>query len=415
MQAASPTPPPFTGLKVVELADDIAGEYEGRLLAEMGAEVVKIEPPSGARSRRIGPFAAPKSGEGGRADPDASLAFWYYNSNKASVVLDLASGPGRSSFDALVAAADILVIALQPRTLAALGLDLKALAERHEWLIVVSVTPFGLTGPWADYKSSDLVGLALGGPLNSCGYDDHSIPPIRPGGDQAYHTAASFAHIGVMLALLERQQTGRGQLVDVSMHDACAVNVELANPYWFYPRVHVHRQTCRHAQPSPTQSALFRTADDRYVYFTLILSDGKLWQALVQWMDAKGMAAQLVEPEFSDLAYRQERFHEIQELAECFFQVMDADTAYREGQAAGLPIGVLNAPEDLFHDEHLKARNFFVEVEHEGRGPVLYPGASYRFSAFAETPRTAAPRLGEQTQAVLARLDAAHRSKETAG
>jgi crotonobetainyl-CoA:carnitine CoA-transferase CaiB-like acyl-CoA transferase len=408
MEIVASARPPLTGLKVIELADDVAGEYEGRLLAEMGADVIKIEPPGGSRSRRIGPFVD------GRPDPNASLAFWYYNSNKSSVVLDLDAGRDRAAFDALVAAADMLVIGLQPKTLSALGLDLEALSDRHERLIVVSVTPFGLTGPWADYKSSDLVGLALGGPLISCGYDDHAIPPIRPGGDQAYHTAASFAHIGVMLALLERQRSGRGQLVDVAMHDACAVNVELANPYWFYPRVLVHRQTCRHAQPSPTQSALFRTADDRYVYFTLILSDGKLWQAFVKWMDEKGMAAQLLEPEFAKLAYRQEHFHEIQELAECFFQVMDAETAYREGQAAGLPIGVLNAPEDLFHDEHLKARNFFVEVEHEGRGSVLYPSANYRFSAFAETPRTAAPKLGEQTLDVLAGLASARLGGEAA-
>ena len=95
--------------------------------------------------------------------------------------------------------------------------------------------------------------------MNSCGYDDHSIPPIRPGGDQGYQSAASFALMGVLLALVERQQTGQGQLVDVGMHDCLAVNAELANPYWFYPRVVVHRQTCRHAQPTPTQPAIFET------------------------------------------------------------------------------------------------------------------------------------------------------------
>jgi crotonobetainyl-CoA:carnitine CoA-transferase CaiB-like acyl-CoA transferase len=285
--------------------------------------------------------------------------------------------------------------------LRAAGLDLAALSETYPRLIVLSVTPFGLTGPWADYKSSDLVALAAGGPLNSCGYDDHSIPPIRPGGNQGYHSAASFAQIGVMLALLERQKTGRGQLLDVSMHEACAVNVELANPYWFYPKVHVHRQTCRHAQPSPTQPALFRCADGRYVYFALILSEPKAWNSLVAWMDARGMAAQLTQPEFNDVAYRQAHFHEVQELVECFFLVQDSHEAYRDGQAAGLPLGVLNAPEDLFEDEHLKARGFFVEVEHEGIGKAAYPGPIYRFSSFEEVPRTAAPNLGQHTADVL--------------
>ena len=400
-------PHPLTGLKVVELADDPAGEYVGRLLAEMGAQLTKIEPPGGASSRAIGPFAKDLTG------PDASLNFWFYNSNKASVTLDLHAPGGLELLTGLVGQADIFVSTLQPAALRALGLDLDALSRTFPRLIVLSVTAFGLTGPWADYKSSDLVALAAGGPLNSCGYDDHSIPPIRPGGNQGYHTAASFAHIGVMLALLERQNTGLGQLLDVSMHEACAVNVELANPYWFYPKVQVKRQTCRHAQPSPTQPALFRCADDRFVYFVLIVAEPKAWQALVQWMDGKGMAAQLTEPEFSDTAYRQANFHQIQELVECFFLVHASDEMYKEGQAAGLPIGVLNAPEDLFGDEHLAARGFFVDVEHEGVGAVPYPGAAYRFTSFGEVARTPAPRLGADTQAVLATLKTSPKAKET--
>lgn len=391
------TPHALAGLKVVEVAHDIGGEFAGLLLAQMGAEVVKLEPPGGSPTRRVGPFAKDAAG------PDTSLNFWFYNSNKKSVTADLATPAGLAALHALLTDADVFISTLQPKALNTIGLDLTALTEAYPRLIVLSVTAFGLTGPWADYKSSDLVALAAGGPLNSCGYDDHSIPPIRPGGNQGYHSAASFAQIGVMLALLERQNTGRGQLVDVSMHEACAVNVELANPYWFYPRVHVRRQTCRHAQPSPTQPALFRCADDRYVYFALILSEPKAWKALVDWMDGKGMAAQLTQPEFSDVAYRQEHFHEVQELVECFFLIQPSHEAYHDGQAAGLPIGVLNAPEDLFDDEHLRARNFFAEVEHEGLGKVTYPGAIYRFSSFGEVDRRAAPKLGQHTGEVLAK------------
>jgi crotonobetainyl-CoA:carnitine CoA-transferase CaiB-like acyl-CoA transferase len=389
------TPHPLAGLKVVEVAHDIGGEFTGLLLAKMGAEVVKLEPPEGSPTRRVGPFAK------GEAGPDRSLNFWFYNSNKQSVTAELATPAGRAALMSLLADADIFVSTLQPAALKAMDLDLEALSETHPKLIVLSVTPFGLTGPWADYKSSDLVALAAGGPLNSCGYDDHSIPPIRPGGNQGYHSAASFAQIGVMLALLDRQKTGRGQLLDVSMHESCAVNVELANPYWFYPKVNIQRQTCRHAQPSPTQPALFRCADDRYVYFTLVLSEAKSWKALVDWMDSKGMAMQLTEPEFSDVAYRQDRFHEVQDLVECFFLIQDSHEAYHEGQAAGLPIGVLNAPEDLFEDEHLQARGFFADVEHEGVGAVAYPGPIYRFSSFSEVDRTAAPKLGEHTADIL--------------
>lgn len=401
LQAAAGLPHPLTGLTVIELAEDPAGEYVGRLLAEMGARVIKLEPPGGAPSRAVGPFAK------GQVGPDASLNFWFYNSNKASVTLDLGAPDGAAPLMALLGRADIFISTLQPKALKAAGLDLDALSAAFPSLIVLSVTAFGLTGPWADYRSSDLIALAAGGPLNSCGYDDHSIPPIRPGGNQGYHSAASFAHIGVMLALLDRQKTGLGQVLDVSMHEACAVNVELANPYWFYPRVQVKRQTCRHAQPSPTQPALFRCADDRFVYFVLIVAEPKAWEALVRWLDTRGMAAQLTEPEFSDVAYRQANFDQIQELVECFFLVHGSDEMYKEGQAAGLPIGVLNAPEDLFGDEHLVARGFFVDVAHEGLGKVPYPGAAYRFSSFGEVPRTAAPRLGADTAHVLREVEAA--------
>ena len=380
---------PCAGLRVIELAADPGGEFTSQLLAELGAQVIKVEPPEGSASRNVGPFA------NDIVDPNRSLHFWYYNTNKQSVIADLHSDAGRQLFEQLLRDADILVTTLQPRELKALRLDYASLQIRFPRLIVCSVTPFGLDGPWADYLSSDLVALAAGGPLNSCGYDDHSLPPIRPGGNQAYHTAASYAQIGVMLALLERQQTNRGQLVDVSTHEALAVTVELANPYWFYPRVHVHRQTCRHAQPVPTQPALFLCGDGRYVYFVLIVAEQKPWQALLGWLDRNGFAADLTDPMYSDVAYRQKNFDHVQGLVESFFMITPAEEVYRQGQALGLPIGILNAPEDLLADEHLRARDFFVPVHHEGLGPVLYPGATTRFSSFDAPPIRRAPLLGE--------------------
>ena len=234
------------GVRVVELAGDVAGEMLGKLLAEMGADVIKVEPPDGSPSRAVGPFAHD------RLDADHSLTFWYYNTNKRSVVIDYRTTEGRDELGRLTAGADVFISTLRRRSCTRSGSTPTRCRLPHPRLVVVSITPFGLTGPWADRLSSDLVGLALGNPLNSCGYDDHSIPPIRPGGDQGYQSAASFALMGLMLALIERQESGEGQLVDVGMHDCLAVNAELANPYWFYPKALVHRQTCRHAQPTPT-------------------------------------------------------------------------------------------------------------------------------------------------------------------
>ncbi|MCW2498444.1 MAG: frc 8 [Frankiales bacterium] len=386
---------PYTGLRVVELAEDPAGEYTGKLLADLGADVVKVEPPEGAASRGVGPFAE------GQTGPEASLAFRAYNSTKKSVVLS-DSEQDREQLRQLVLDADVLLTTGRSGDATARGLDFAQLRELSPRLVVLAVTPFGQDGPWAHYRSSDLIGLAAGGPLLSCGYDDHEIPPIRPGGDQGYLTAASFAHTGLLLALLERSRTGRGQLVDVSMHDSLAVSGELANPFWFYPRVKVQRQTARHAQPSPTQPALFRSADDRFLYFALILADQKPWQALVDWMDSAGLAADLVDPAFSDLAHRQRNFSHVQELVEVFFLVHDAEFLYHEGQRRGLPIGITNAPEDLFGDEHLQARGFFTPVEQPDGSTALQPGSPYRFSTFTPPGPTAAPRLGQHTAQVLA-------------
>lgn len=397
MQASEPRtlPAPYVGLKVVELAEDTGGEFLGRILGEMGADIVKAEPPEGSPTRRMGPFAK------GELGPDRSLQFWLYNSNKKSVTIDLGE-EGVDALAPLLDEADILITTFQPARLAALQIDIESISARFPRLIIASVTPFGLNGPWKDYKASNLTGLAIGGPLNMCGYDDHSIPPINPGGDQAYHTASAFGHIGVLLALLDRQQTGLGQIVDVSMHNAATLNVELANPFWFYPRVNVRRQTCRHAQPAPTQSALFQCADGRYVYYTLILSDSRAWDLLVAWMDSKGMAAMLTKPEFKDITYRQQHFDEIQSLVECFFLCHESHEMYLEGQAKGLPVGLMNAPEDLFEDEHLRARDFFVPVDMgDDIGEVLYPGDSYRFSSFGSVPRTRAPKLGEHNDELL--------------
>ncbi|HLY56698.1 MAG TPA: CoA transferase [Stellaceae bacterium] len=382
-------PVPFAHLKIVELSSDPAGEMLGKYFAGMGAGVAKLEPEGGAASRAVGPYRS------GAEGPNDSLNFWFYNANKRSVTADLGTASGKDRLGRLMADADIVISGFQPRELRSLGLDWDAVASAHPRLIIVSVTPFGLTGPWADRRSSELVALALGGPLHMCGYDDHGIPPILPGGNQAYNTAAIFAYKAALLVLIDREQTGSGQLVDISMHEACAVTVELGNPYWFYSRAIVQRQTCRHAQPVMTQPAIFECADGRYVFLALMLSEQKPWQALVEWIDSHGMAGHLTEPEFSEYAYRQARYSEVQAIVECFFLVIDADTAFQEGQGRGLPVGMINSPEELLSDPHLNARDFFVEVDHGAAGTFRYPGPPYQFSAFSAAPAGRAPMLGE--------------------
>ena len=378
---------PYRGVRVVEVALNPAGEMVGLQLAHMGADVVKIEPPEGAPSRHAGPFA------GDRPDPDASLAYWFYNAGKRSCVLDLTVADGTAALAGALADTDVLVVAGDLRDLRRYGIEPHALGAAHPRLVVLSITPFGLTGPWSEYLGADLIALATSGLAVTSGYDDHTIPPIRPGGDQSFHVAASFGHIAVLLALLARDTTGRGTVIDLSVQEACGLTVELANPFWFYPRALVKRQTCRHAQPVPTQPALFACGDGRYVYFALILADPKPWQALVRWLDEHDLATDLTDPAYDRLDHRQANFAHVQDVVECFFLLQDSSYAYHEGQRRGLPIGVLNAPEDLFDDEHLRVRGYFQAVDHPGHPGIPHPGAAFRFSAYDEATLGPAPPL----------------------
>jgi crotonobetainyl-CoA:carnitine CoA-transferase CaiB-like acyl-CoA transferase len=383
---------PLQGVRVLEMSGEPAGELTGLHLAQLGADVVKVEPPEGAVSRRVGPFA--------EGDGEAGLPYWYYNVGKRSVVVDLRAGDDRARFHRLLDEADVLISSLTLADLRALDLDLAELAESHRRLVIVSVTPFGLTGPWAGYRSSDLVALAAGGLLTMCGYDDHSIPPVRPGGNQALHTAASFAQIGTMLALIQRQQTGEGDLVDVAVHDSVAVSCELANPYWFYPGALVQRQTARHAQPTSTDPTQFACADG-YVCFGFVLADLRVWRGLVTWLAEEGAADDLADPAYEELTHRQDRFAHILDILTAFFRAQPVQSVYHGGQERGLPIGVVNAPEDVLRDEHLEHRGFFVPVEHPGWGEVRRPGVPFRFSAFPPARLAGPPGLGEHTAEVL--------------
>jgi crotonobetainyl-CoA:carnitine CoA-transferase CaiB-like acyl-CoA transferase len=388
---------PFADLRVVELADDPAGEMLGKLLAQMGADVVKVEPPEGARTRHVGPFVAGATVD----DPDRSLNFRLYNTNKRSAVVDLSDGSGDDALHQLLATADVLVSTLTPAALRERGWSFDDLCARHPRLIAVSLTPFGLTGPWADWQTSDLVALALSGVLNSCGYDDEGVPPIRPGGDNGFTPAASFGQIAVAAALIERERTGRGQWIDIAVHDSAALTPELANPYWFYPKAVLRRQTCRSAQPVKTQPTLHVCGDGNYVQFTFVLSDPVHWKGLLGMLEAHDLAVDLLDPAYDSLAFRQERYGHIQEVIEVFFLLRTAEEGQEEGQRFGLPVGKLNAPEDLFDDVQLQAREFFEPVEHADGSVAPYPRSPYRLTGATAVRTVRAPSLGEHTGAVL--------------
>src|SRR5438067_640069 len=180
-------------------------------MCDMGAEVVVVEPPGGAATRSYEPFVDDQP------DPERSLFWWHYNAGKLSVALDLSAGDDADRFRRLAAEADIVLEAEPPGVMASADLDYGDLRRLNDRLVMVSITPLGRSGASeVDEPTTDLTLLAAGGPVWSCGYDDHSLPPVRGGGCQASHIACHFAVMSTLVALLVREETGAGQHVDVN-------------------------------------------------------------------------------------------------------------------------------------------------------------------------------------------------------
>ncbi len=235
-------PGPLTGLRVLELADE-KGQFCGKLLGDLGADVVKIEPPGGERCRHVGPFLDDIP------HPERSLSFWYYNTSKRGITLDLDTADGRALFRRLAATADVILETFRPGFLASLGLDYDTLRAENPGLILCSLTPFGQTGPWRDYLSTDLLHMAAGGEMASCGYDEADVPnapPIAPGGGNAWHMGCHYAYMAIMAALVYRTVSGQGQYIDASIHEACALTTESAIANYVYRGEMLLRQTGRH-------------------------------------------------------------------------------------------------------------------------------------------------------------------------
>ncbi len=395
---------PLTGLRVVEYCGPL-GQLAGKLLADMGADVVAVEPTGGSEARSIGPFVDDVPG------PNRSLNFWYHNTNKRSVVLELAEDAGREKWAALVAKADIVIDDRPPRWMDDHEIGYSQLGEGHGQLIWCSITPFGETGPWAKYQATDMVGLALGGPMMMNGYDQDDAPgapPIRGLGDQGYNTACHYAVQGILAALLHRDRTGYGQHIDASMHEACSSTTEVGLPYWFTKRTNVVRQTGRHAAAQRTESWLHMANDGQYALIFGIGRDPATWSKIKQWWQSAGFGLQLDESRFDDPAARQpgrgspEAAEVMNELSR-FIAANSAQEVYRGGQELRQSWGVVRAPHEALEDLHWADRGFWAEVTGEGRDePVRMPGAPYLFSATPWELRHPAPKLGEHTAEVLA-------------
>lgn len=385
---------PLAGLRVLELANE-TGQFCGKLLGDLGADVVKIEPPGGEPCRHIGPFLDDIP------HPDRSLSFWYYNTSKRGITLSLETADGRELFRRLAADADVILETFRPGHLASLGLGYDALKAENPGLILCALTPFGQTGPWRDYLSTDLLHLAAGGEMASSGYDEADVPdapPIAPGGGQAWHMGCHFAYISIMAALVHRSVTGLGQSIDASIHEACALTTEAAIANYVYRNETLLRQTGRHHAAAPTPRTQFLAKDGNYV---TALVAGRLAPKyigeLADLLDSYGMAGDLKDPKYQDPAViAANASHIIDDLIANFIASVPAEEAYHAAQERGFTWGAVRPSEALLDDPHLQDRGFWKQVEHPELGrSFVYPGEAsiYNGSPWAISRR--APLIGE--------------------
>ena len=392
---------PLDGVGVVELADERVA-WAGKLLADLGAEVVVVEPPGGARQRFLGPFLDDEPGV------ERSLAWWHNNTAKHSVVADLAAD--RERLSNLVGRSDVLLEAATPGYLDTVGLGWTQLSVDHPRLIMVSVTAFGPNSARSSEPVTDLTLMAESGPAWSCGYDDHDLPPVRGGGSQGYQTACHWAVSGLLVALMERERSGRGQHVDVNMSAANNVTTEMASYGWLAAGEEMRRQTGRHASPTPTLRTQVRCRDGRYVNSGMPPRDPAAFGRVLQLLDQRGlreefplaalleMGAEREALSLADIAKEPliaEIFGAGREVMVFLAERLDSYDFFVETQSIGLATGVIYTPGEAMRDPSVVARHFPTVVHHpELDRDVTYPGPPYRFSA---TPwsTTRAPLLGE--------------------
>ncbi len=386
---------PLDGVRVVELAQGIAGPYAGKLLADYGADVVKVEPPAGDVARTLGPFP-----DGADDDPEQSAAFLHLNTNKRSVVLD---GDGSDGLlDDVLAAADV-VIQSSPEP------DPDELRARHPGLVIASVTPFGLTGPLAGYAGEEIVHYAFGGPMSATGSAERE--PVKMGGAVGQYQCGSVAAVSILAALALAESSGEGVHIDLANVETQICSIDRRMTYFLYAGYRgedVERTGGYRVSPLPSGC---RPTLDGHIQIS----------TLMNWIPR--MLAVVDNPDLAEI-YTDPGFLLDEDLPD----VIDAhllgwtltktkQQAMEEAQAGGWPITAVNRPLDLLDDAHFSEREFFVSVEHPVAGTVRQPGAPIRIDD-GWALRRPAPLLGQHTDEVVAELapdrEAAETTAETA-
>ncbi len=382
---------PLQGLRIVECGGLVSAAYACKLFADLGAKVIKIEPPWGDPSRQRGPFPR------GRPDPDASGLFIYLNCNKRGVVADLSQRSGQEFLCGLVREADLLIHNVPPSRIDRLGLNYEHLSRVNPKLIKVSITPFGIHGPLSAYEASDLILWAAGGLayLNGAGPGSDDLPPLKPFGWQASVQGALNAAVAALGALFARRKLGRGQHVVVSVQQCVASILELTFEYYPYMGLVASR-----LGQKPIQPLDFFECRDGWIFVCCV--EEHQWQQLVELMGHPDWADLEI---FRDRLSRARNWDALKLLMQEWMAEQSVEELYHAGQARRIPLAPVSTMGDLLRSPHLSKRGFFAVVDQPIAGRTTLPGAPYRLSRTPWQLRRPAPRLGEHTSEVLRALN----------
>lgn len=378
------------GVRIIDLTQFEAGTSCTQLLAWLGADVIKVEEPTHGDPGRISNSNMP--------GVDSSY-FLNLNSNKRSVALDLKQAKGKDIFFELVRQADIVAENLAPGTLERLGLGYDVLSEVNPKIVLARIKGFGTYGPYADYKSFDMIAQAAGGSMAVTG--NAGDPPIRPGATIGDTGTGLHAAVGIMAALWQRQTSGKGQVVEVSMQDA-VVNLTRVAMSTFNetgkarPRSGNNPQGLPGARTYPCKPG----GSDDWVYLGATPRRLGLWLALVRAVGGDEMAD---DPNYSNFDWVVEHTDEIDDMIETWTMERTKYEVFHILGKAGVPCGPTLNAEDIYTDPQLLARDMIVTLQHPERGAFMVPGCPVKMSD-SPVELEIGPHLGAQTEEVLKEL-----------
>ena len=388
--------PALDGIRVLELGNFMAGPYAGTLLADMGADVVKVEPPDGGdHSRALGPFPAPGADGAG---------FLRLNRNKRGIAIDLKAPGGAAAFRALAKGADVIIENFRAGTMDGLGLGYASLAADHPGLIYLAITGFGRTGPYRDRAGLDLILQAESGLMSVTGEPDGR--PVKIGVPAVDLASALYGAYAVLSALIARGNDGQGQLIDLSLIESGVSLAIWESGVYLTTGEIPARLGSAHRVIAPYQA--FRTEDGHVV---LGATTPAAWQALRGLVGTDRLPDD--DPRWRDPTSRHRHAAELAAIIEGVTTTRTTEAWIADLEAARIPCGRLNDYAQVFADPHLQARGLFVDLPHPTLGSVRAIGSPVHLSGTPPIMRSAAPGLGEHTRAVLAEAGLATETIDT--